>query len=67
MFGRTSILRFRRDASKAGESKNAGRSETINDDHDAEIPMRSFAYFCGSAAAFLMAACGRRVGNGANQ
>jgi hypothetical protein len=36
MFGRTSILRFHRDASKA--SKNAGRSETINDDHEAEIP-----------------------------
>jgi hypothetical protein len=28
--GRTSILRSRCDASKAGEPKNAGRSETIN-------------------------------------
>jgi hypothetical protein len=29
--GRTLILRRRRDAPEAGESKNAGRFETIND------------------------------------
>jgi hypothetical protein len=36
--------------------KNDGRSETINDDHEEESSMQSFAYFFGSAAAFLVAA-----------
>jgi hypothetical protein len=49
-------LRFFVAASKAGEPKNDGRFETINDDHEEESSMQSFAYFFGSAAAFLVAA-----------
>jgi hypothetical protein len=61
MFGRTSIVSAATRLRLANQRTPVALRQS-KDDHEAEIPMRSFAYLCGSAAAFLMAACGRRVG-----